>query len=143
MALNLLRYGRGRPQSVPLQKGLAAAIRAATVAAPPTAIAALDFLRFTESQLAEAVSSQRSSSPASGADRCSSALGASKMQSLAPLTAFHVPQWSLFSLLLAIASTLHRSGFERQIHSNINVICLCSCAGSLRWRSHRSCMLHC
>jgi len=140
VALNLLRYGRGRPQSVPLQKGLAAAIRAATVAAPPTAIAALDFLRFTESQLAEAASLRRRSSPASGADRCSSALGASKMQSLAPLT---VLQWFLFSLLLAIASTLHRSGSSRQIHSNINVICLCSCAGSLRWRSHRSCMLHC
>ena len=71
VSLNLLRYGRGRPASVPLQRGLAAAVRAAAVADPPTAVATLDFLRYTESLLADAASVLRSGcAVAASADRC-------------------------------------------------------------------------
>lgn len=69
VALNLLRYGKGRPQCVPLQKSLAAAIQAAARVAPPTASAALDFLRFTESQLADAAAARHSGSASAGMDR--------------------------------------------------------------------------
>lgn len=66
VSINMLRYGLGRSQSVPLQLGLAAAIRAAATASPATAVAAVDFMRYTESHLAEALAERHSSS----ADRC-------------------------------------------------------------------------
>lgn len=62
MSINMLRHGLGRSQSVPLQQGLAAAIRAAASASPATAVAAVDFLRYTESQLAEALAARHSNS---------------------------------------------------------------------------------
>jgi hypothetical protein len=66
VSINMLRYGLGRSQSVPLQLGLAAAIRAAATASPATAVAAVDFMRYTESHLAEALAERHNSS----ADRC-------------------------------------------------------------------------
>jgi hypothetical protein len=57
----MLRHGLGRSQSVPLQLGLAAAIQAAATASPATAVAAVDFMRYTESHLAEALAERRSS----------------------------------------------------------------------------------
>jgi hypothetical protein len=66
VSINMLQYGLGRSQSVPLQLGLAAAIRAAAAASPATAVAAVDFMRYTESHLAEALAERRSSA----ADRC-------------------------------------------------------------------------
>lgn len=61
VSINMLRHGLGRSQSVPLQLGLAAAIRGAAVASPSTAVAAVDFLRYTESHLAEALAARHSS----------------------------------------------------------------------------------
>ena len=66
VSINMLRYGLGRSQSVPLQLGLAAAIRAAATTSPATTVAAVDFMRYTESHLAEAMAERRSST----ADRC-------------------------------------------------------------------------